>query len=242
MDEKQKKINTVTKLLAKAADPATTDAERENIMEKVTEMMIAHGIEEAVLNASKSDLEREVPKVFEMVIQAPYADDKMTLLNNVAIAFGCKVIKTRKDKVSVIGFLGDFTNTYMLYNSLIMQLVTAIGEALRDKPEYMHGRTFTNSFVKGFVAGVCEKLRIAYKRAKQEASKGEPGTAVALFDRDQAVKNLFAEKFPFATPGRATRHMTDSRTYDSGRAAGTRADVGSARVGNNGNGRKALGS
>jgi len=229
-DANSKWIETVEKLLRKAEDPATSDAEREALVGKVTYLMAKFGIEQDMLNAVQN-----VPIVVnhrKFIIPNPYQTQKIGLLNMVCIAFGAKLVDTRRQdgKVSVIGTDADIERSYMLFGSLVIQLQSGMASAIKLKPAYEHGKRFNNAFVNGFVHTVNMRILQAAQRAKEDVKRESTGMELVLLNKTQLITNKVNEAFGRLTSTRSTGRSTSAAGYNAGRTAGSMADIGGARV------------
>jgi hypothetical protein len=230
------KLRMVQLLLAKASDPAATAEESAVYMEKATELMAKYGIEEAMINEAKPAGEREQVTRKQIVIPAPYALEKRTLLNEIGKAFGVRTIHhsgTKPLRVTMFGYPSDLTTVEALFASLTLQ---ATRDVLREEvPYWDNTAAFRRTFLVGFAAVVGRRLADMYRKVEREQTATTPGTALVLADRRQAVDVAFAEAFPRTTS--QSRNLSGSGGR-AGRAAGHRADLGGHKVGG---GRRALG-
>lgn len=220
----------VEKLMAKAEDKATTQAERDAIVDKVTHLMAKFGIEQDMLRAQRN----ETPKVDmrRLIVHAPFSLKKMLMLNAIAKAFGCYVVRS-EEKANVFGVQEDIERVFMLYFSLVIQLITAMEGAQAEKPAYVHTRTFNTSFVEGYVATVIQRVNDAAARAREDvkASAAGSGMELVLINKAQLVKHAVHDIFPRLSNIRTSTSVNSREGYNSGRAAGMRADLGGTRIG-----------
>ncbi len=226
MSSKWKEV--VEKLLRKAEDPASSEEERETYLEKATILMAKFGIEEALLFSKENRTEKVERRDFTVV--NPYKLKKEVLINGISIAFGCMAVRMIDGKtVRVIGFPDDLEKVYVLYSSLLIQMIIALSQA--EKPEGIHGKTFSDSFLKGFVHIVLKRVRDAYKKAKDEVARVSTGTDLVLRNRKEMVVKSAMEEFPHLRTKSSTSRVRSGDAYSLGRNAGYNANIGQAQVG-----------
>lgn len=232
---------TIEKLMRKAEDPATPQAERDALVDKITYLMAKFGIEADMLRAQE-----QRPLTAEMrrfIINAPYIPKKLLLLNVVAKAFGCFMVQNRDNKsASVFGTQEDIERVFMLYYSLVLQMTASMAYAQSQKPAWEHGKTFNNSFVIAFVDTVCRRIQEAARRAKEDVKNSPTGNGMelVLVNKAQMVRNLVNEHFPHLKNVYTSMSSRSASGSAAGTAAGQRADIGGTRVG--GVSRRAIGT
>lgn len=228
-EEKEKWLRKIEGLIAKAEDPATSEEERFALMDKVFYLSAKYGIDEAIFKA-KENVKVEVV-VRRYRIGNPYAKERLFILTYIARAFGCRTISVPPATATVIGHEDDQERVFMLYGSILMQMITACELAYLDKPADIHGRAFKNSFIKGYRYRVGERLRDAYDRAREDAKSESTGTDVVLYDRETAVARRVNEIYPRLRNINPSNRFSTEDGYNAGRTAANRADIGQTRVG-----------
>ena len=238
-DETHKWREKVEALMRKAEDPATSQAERDSITEKVTYLMTKYGIEEAMLSYQKTQTFTVLHR--NIVVNAPYVNKKGNLLNCVAVAMGCFIVQTADGKFSIFGTVEDIERTLMLYYSIILQMTSALGTAQVHKPAWEHGKTFNGSFVNGFIRAVSLRIIESAKRAKADVRESDAGSGMelVLVKKDELVRNAVSTVFPRLRTIRSATRSGSSSGYNQGQSAGQRADLGGSRIGSTG--RRAIG-
>jgi hypothetical protein len=240
MDEKW--VARIEALMRKAEDPATSEGERNNIVERVAYLMAKYGIEQDMLNAQQDKPFEASHRVFLMDM---YANSLVVLLNTIASAFGCFLVDTRRtnsNRVSIFGTDDDIMRVFMLYNSLKLQMITGLAESQAHKPERMHGKTWNASFVHGFVYTVRNRIEEAAKRAKEDIKQESTGMEIVLASKQDIVLGLLRNIFPNTSTKMHYTHSRSEAAYSHGRAAGQRADLGGSRISSQHAGRRALGN
>jgi hypothetical protein len=216
----------VRKLLAKAEDPACTEAEAEAFTAKATELIAKYGVDRALLAAADPALDPIGDRV--VPLEAPYALDKAGLLAGVAVPLRCRVVRRRdRDaiRMHLFGHAADLERVELLFTSLLVQ--AAHGLAAVPVPGGHHPAAFRRSWLAGFTAAISARLRAAEKAAVADA--GGPSTALVLVNRTDQVERKMADAYPqlrIAAPRRLA-----GGGLDQGYAAGRSADLGGARIG-----------
>jgi hypothetical protein len=136
--------------------------------------------------------------------------------------------------VYAYGFSEDIDASHALYASLVMQMVKAsesyiISGAHRPTPTI----TARINFQLAFGARVGKRLSEAREEAQREATKGrdsQPGTAIALRDKDIELKNYYRETSQARGTWRATSATAgySSAARRAGDRAGRRARLGNS--------------
>ena len=221
MSDKWKLV--VEKLLTKAEDGATTQAERESLISKATELMAKFGIEEQMLDFSHGI--KNTPNRTSYDIQNPYGNLKKIMLNQLSISFGCVAVDARD--FEVFGFADDLDRVRYLYNSLLVQLFVAMSKT--EVPAGYNSKAFRNSFAKGFISTVTKRVQESVERAKQSFEDKNKMSLVLRTKYESVIKAMMTE-FPNTTTVTKKVHVSTRAGLMAGRAAGTMADIGQTRI------------
>lgn len=225
-------LDKIRKLLAKAEDPACTPAEAEAFTAKAADLIAKYGIDAALVAASAPTAEVVGDRV--IVVDAPYAQEKLTLLGWTAQALRCQSITRTRYRdgrkvlsVHLFGFAADLDRTELLYTSLLMQAAHAL--AVTDVPSWENPGAFRRSWYHGYAAAVYWRLTAAERRAAQTAAQSRtveagPSVALVLADRSALVTQALADAYPTLGTARP-RRLTGSGQRD-GYTAGQRANLG----------------
>lgn len=229
-----KLLDKVRKLLAQA-ERASTEGEAEVFNAKARELIARYGIEEALLAASGQKKDSIIQRRIEM--DQPYATDKSTLLQYIAVALRCTTIRlhsaarSRTRASVIIGFGSDVERVELLYTSLLLQATTQV---VKVRPSWTGESVaaYRRSWLRGFATAVHHRLVAAERKAEQASTAAGDqasgvSTALVLVDRTAQVDAAMDALFPHARASRRT--LTGSGTH-SGYAAGTRADLGGTSV------------
>ncbi len=228
-------LDKVRKLLAKAADPATTVAEAELYNAKAADLIAGYGIDQALLGDETGTATVGDRRIG---LDPPYARDKADLLATVAIALGCRCVRmrTRRDRgtgyaLHVFGQRPDLERAELLFTSLLLQATTWLVRT--PVPAGEHQAAFRRSWLAGFTAAIGRRLEQAEQRAAHEAADRRTATgrstALVLADRAHEVEHALQEAYPRVRAARA-RSLSGSGVAP-GYRAGERADLGGTRIG-----------
>jgi hypothetical protein len=214
----------VRKLLAVAEHPNTPPEEADTAARAAERLIAKHAIDEALLEAAAEIRSR--PETRTMVVDAPYASAKVSLVGAVASAHGVRAISVRSPDgpphVVLVGFHADLQVVDLLFTSLLLQATTSV----RRQPE--SSRAFRRAFLIGFAAEVGQRLMATHQEAVAEA--GGASSALALRDRQQDVDDAVRERFPRLRTSRTT--VSDRGGLIAGRRSGANADLASGeRIG-----------
>jgi hypothetical protein len=221
--------NRICALLDKA-ESTTYAAEAEVFMAKAQELMSRHAIDEAMLTARhqpKDDLVDE-----RVVVNAPYASAKSSLLAAVASPNRCRVMVASSSRGNqycvVVGHRTDADNVLTIFRSLQWQAENFMRAEVVPPGETP--RRFRHAFLVAYAHRIGHRLRLAGEAVQAEASgafgsgEGDRSVEVVLADRQREVDRYFSELFPST---RRTRVSASSGAgYQQGRAAADRAALG----------------
>jgi hypothetical protein len=210
----------VRKLLAVAEHPSTPPGEADAAARAAERLIAKYAVDEALLDAVAPS--RTAPKVRNLIVDAPYATAKTTLVGAVAAAYDVRAISHRGREpllMTLIGFEADLAVVDLLYTSLLLQATTAM------RRQSTRGRGFRRAFLIGFAAEVGDRLAAARREAV--AQSGGTSTALALRDRARDVDAAVREQFPRLKTTRAT--VSDHGGLFAGRASGAEANLAASR-------------
>lgn len=225
----------VRKLLAKAEDPAATELESEAYTAKATELVARYGIDRALLAAADPTLDVVGDRV--VVLDRPYAAEKGQLVTEIAVSLRCRVVRrtrypdgTKEHSVHLFGHRSDLRRTEILFTSLLLQAMHALGRT--PVPTWDHPAAFRRTWLVGFAGSVGRRLAVAEEaaaaRAEDVFTARGTSTALVLADRSAAVEAVRDATYPDLRAAR-TRHLSGSG-HAAGWGAGQRADLGTTRL------------
>jgi hypothetical protein len=222
-------LEIVRKLLAKAEADGTTPEEAEALTAKAAELMAQHRIDQAMIGSLHKD---NKPIGRKITCQEPYATAKRSFLGWLAVAMGCDAVLMASDTATIhlFGYEADLDLCEILFNSLLVQQARDMFRAERELSSYerKHIRAWRRSFMLGFASAASTRVKEANKKTEDAAKANTPGTALVLADRSLAVSAAKKQEYPRL---RATKVTYTGSGYTKGHAAGSRADIGGARVG-----------
>lgn len=220
-------VSKVQALIAKAESTEFPD-EAEAFMAKAQELMTRHAIDLAMLGANHVD--RGVPTSELLVIHAPYASAKSSLLACIAAVNDIQCIQVGsgdgKIRVSLIGYAEDIAAVNTLFGSLSIQAATAMAREV--VPYWETPRRFRHAFLLGFAGRIRGRLRDARASVIEEAEAGDSGVSVVLASKKDAVDRYFRELHPRTHSRRST--ASSGAGADAGRQAAERASIGQRGV------------
>ncbi|WP_414941203.1 DUF2786 domain-containing protein [Amycolatopsis sp. cmx-11-51] len=225
----------VRKLLAKAEDPAVTEAEAESYNTKAAELIARYGIDQALLAASGATTD-EITQV-TIPLDNPYSRDKAELLTNIAHPLRCRALLYRLGQsvtaVTVFGFRSDLERVELLYTSLLLQATTQLTR-VRPEDRVFAGESvaaYRRTWLHGFSGAVYERLRNSEHAAAHThtTTAGNPSAVLVLQDRTAMVKQAYDEQY--GNLRSAPPRRLSGSGYLDGHSAGERADLGATRVG-----------
>jgi hypothetical protein len=227
-------LSRVQALLAKAESTEFPD-EAEALVAKAQDLMARHAISEAMVAAERARHGSPSDRVTSrrVVVTAPYASAKRTLLGAVANANGCRCVSLGEARggrpCQVFGHESDLDNVETLFASLSVQAVRAMVTAAvppGDTP-----RRFRHAFLLAYATRIGQRLHEAGAAARSEALRDDADPtrlSLALRDRDAAVDEALRDAYPRTRTARAT--ATSGAGWSSGRRAADRAGLGQRRI------------
>lgn len=230
----------VRKLLAKAEDAATTPEEAETYTAKAAQLIADYGIDRAML--AHADPSSDLVGDRVVVLDAPYAADKLDLLAAIAVRMRCSAVQRREWtpqgrelSLHLFGHQSDLERVELLFTSLLLQASTALSRTRVPRGE--HVAAFRRSWLAGFRVAIARRLTEAEERAEQAArqrlddqmARAGTSTSLVLAGRLEKVESALHEAYPHLRAARP-RQLSGSGA-GSGYAAGQRADLGGTRLG-----------
>ncbi len=229
-------LSRVQALLAKAESTDFPD-EAEALLAKAQDLMARHAISEAMLAAERSRAGGAPDPVGSrrIVVEAPYASAKRTLLGAVAHANGCRCVylgePTAGKPCQVFGHASDLDKVETLYASLAIQAARAMVKA--PIPPGDTPRRFRHAFLLAYASRIGQRLREAEEAAKAAAraeSADPTSMAVVLTNRAAAVDSALKDAFPRTRKARSS--ATSGAGWRSGRSAAEKVGLGQRGLAN----------
>lgn len=222
--ELTEKINA----LLRQAEATPFGEEADAFIAKAHELMERYSITQAMLAKANPV---EGGKVIKTTIEvnAPYTEAKSALAFAIIRANGGEGVywgSAQRRYIEFVAYSHDAEAAIRLYNSLEMQALAALPNALKSKPSYEHGKTFTNSFLHAYASRIGYRLKALNEDIIEEMNNEYNGTLLpALVDKHTNVEKAHNAYWPKTrTKSLSVRHSADGA--NAGRAAADRADVG----------------
>lgn len=221
-----KVLNTIRNLLAKA-EATTYAAEAEALSAKAQDLMTRYAIDSAVLEAKRHISLSDEVETRRFLIDNPYPEAKVSLVQAVSDANAAKVIWFKHyGLVSVVGMPVDLDLVELLFTSLLVQSAHALAEAGRDRAS--RSPSFRRSFLLAYASRIGERLTEARERAAAEATVTYGSALVPIMtERDEAVNAAFAEQFPKMSS--TSQSVSNPHGWAAGREAADGADITGGR-------------
>ena len=231
------RLDRVRKLLAKAEDPAVTEAEAELYTKKAAELVARYGIDQAMLAASGA--ETDEIGTLKIAMDNPYSQEKAHLLTCVAYPLRCRTVlhKARRqviDAVTVFGYKSDLGRVELLFTSLLLQAGTQLAR-VRPENRVFGGESLTayrRTWLHGFAGAIHERLKETEAYAARSHVSETPGARSAelvVQDRTAMVEQAFDKEF--GNLQSASRRRLSGSGYYDGHTAGTQANLDPAALG-----------
>jgi hypothetical protein len=226
--EREKLMERVRALLAQAEHPNTGQGEAEAFTARAAQLMAKYGID-AALVAERGQVREQVSTV-RIALDAPYTQEKASLLAAVARSGRCRVVLhswgRQVSSVTVFGFPADLERVQVLYTSLLVQ---ATRDLVRTST-FGNPAAYRRTWLLGFTQAVSARLTAVDQQAQADthttSEQGGRSVALVLADRTARVDAELAAQF---------RILSGSGRRE-GYAAGRRADLGTTRIARTGRG------
>jgi hypothetical protein len=237
------RLSTIRALLAKA-EATDFPEEASAFRAKASELMARYAVDEALLWQDRDDGDRDRPEAMTLVLRRPYVPQQAVLVNEVANAFGCRAVRfvdpgAATERIEVVGFAPDLRLVEALVTSLMVQMAHEMVLAQPASSRAVATASWRRSFMMGFVDGVGRRLvadratvardePVAHGRSSAVGDRA-PSVAVVLREREARVDEELRRRHPYIRQGRVGAGSS-SHGRRSGDAAGSRADLGNARL------------
>lgn len=251
-DVDQRLLSKVRMMLAKA-ESTTFAAEAETFTAAAQKLMTRHSIDRALLESQGGGTDG--PAAVRIGVDRPYEAARFHLVAAIARANRCTAVWQRGLGFStVVGFPTDLRAVELLFASLMVQ-ATASMTAQGSREHWTgqnRTRSFRNSFLTAFAVRIGQRLEDAAAEAEDEGAQewaaadplapGRPARASGagaqrdasrdraalvrvLAERDEAVDEAVAQRFPKLHTQRSNARF-DAEGWSSGTSAADRADLG----------------
>ena len=222
-------VGRVQALLAKAESTPFPE-EAEALLAKAQQLMARHAIDAAALASHRGGGDDAVESR-RLLVDAPYASAKSTLLGAVAEANRCRCVgvggRGASSTCVLVGYRSDLANVEVLYAALSLHAVRTM--LATGVPAGDSARAFRHAYLVAFAGRIHERLRAAGAAARREAAAeagGDSALVPVLRQRDAAVEAALKAEFPRLRTVRAS--SSSMAGVASGRRAADTAGLGSA--------------
>jgi hypothetical protein len=218
-------LNKIRALLAKAEATAYA-AEAEALTAKAQDLMTRHAIDEALLHAHDDEPVDVIS--LRVHISAPYPSEKVSLLNQVALANRCRLIWLERFAIAtLVGTPVDVNQVELLFTSLLVQATRAMVEAGKSTPgSFDRSPSFRRSFLVSYAVRIGERLTESADKATSSYGR----ELVPVMQRQaEAVDQEFERLFPNTYQVGSGRQYSQ-RGWQAGREAADRASLVAGRL------------
>jgi hypothetical protein len=215
-------LRRIRGLLAKAESTEFPD-EAEALTAKAQELMSAHAVDEALLDAERADLRAGV-RSRRLHVEEPYVEAKMMLLSQIGDANGVRTAWYRTLGIATcVGMPVDLEAVELLFTSLLVQATRAITVAgVRDPGA--RSAAFRRSFLMSYGCRIGERLAAVRCRVTTVTATARGVDALpVLRGRQEAVDAAYEDLFPRVRAKRS--RAFDSSGWFAGRRAADQADL-----------------
>lgn len=189
MDKKEAIRLKIKALLAKTTENGATESEAIAALNKAQQLMLDYLISENELTAPYSSEKC----VAETIARIKSGYDLTVFLGSLSHLFNCEHFYTA-EAITFFGFKEDTELCAYFYNFIIKACFAEKAKYVQSV-EYQriarvyHGRTLVASFIRGFLSGICAKMRDMYEcRNKNLTDKA----CLMVIEKEKKVKTQFA--------------------------------------------------
>ena len=215
--DRDKVVEWVQKLMAKALDPTGTEEERDAFQRKAEEFMARYKV--SMMEATTPDEIKDHDMLREDVDFAVPGRTSwgFHLAWAIAPVFECKAVRTSGTKtMSFFGFPEDVKTCVYFFRTFQMQIIFAV-----DETGYTTVKQ-KNSYAWGMVARISKRMTQAYERVK-EIVPAETKDLIVL--KEKEVSKFTESVFGKVGKGRASTAQIDSEAYLNGYNDGANVDI-----------------
>lgn len=227
------KLDLITKLLAKAE--STTPQEAEALTEHAERLTLKYGIEQARIDEQRARNGGEHEEIVQerMLFTGAYARDLRELGAGISLALGTVHPLYGNESASalyLVGHASDVRQAQLLTASLQVQAMVAMRAWWTIARHRYHWgsesarRRARSGFIRGFGAGVAERIRESRRAIVDDAGSGTDVVLASRRDRVDAVVNAMR------TRRARRREGADAGAFRRGRQSGREANTGERAV------------
>lgn len=219
-------IEKIQKLLrvASSSDKAGEVAAAQLLAQQ---LITKYQIEEAQLHGSSVNgdiISINVP------VPSPYANDKATLLNSIALPNFCKVLQG-DGFCLIFGYASDVNLCIALYELLVVHMVSEMSIKLKAEKASHSGKFPTREWIKSFFGGYAINIGLRIKQAKKDIIDGidNQGKSLALVlrDKEHAIEDYWQN---LVRGGGSKRKLGSLSGYNAGKKSAANADLKQSKL------------
>ena len=185
-------------------------------------LITKYQIEEAQLRGSSMGYGIISKTVFT---PSPYTIDKSTLLNSIALANFCKVLRG-DDYCIIYGYESDIDLSIVLYDMLSIHMVSEMHTKLKHKKytstEDIDSRAWTKSFFAGYTISSGNRMKEAKDRTISEVDSTGTSLAVVLRNKQHEIEDYWQRLVRNTSTKRV---VTSASGYAAGSASAQEANL-----------------
>ena len=224
-------------LMSRAAGSANTH-EADACRARALEIAARYGVEMSKLETEENN---QVIR-HDVAFSGAYTDMQCELLNALVRPLHCTMVcrkaprSTRVKEAFLFGRTNHIDRVLMLYSLLSPQMIAGANTAYRQNClEVTSAQIAKRSWMTGFIATINQRLEEIEKTVSEEYSRtdihGNTQTGeVVLLDDLAKAKQLEREHFSRVRQAKHSRRAFHGGSYNGGREAGQRTDLGQTRV------------
>lgn len=229
-----KKLAKIRRVLHKAEHPSCPPAEAEALTAMAAAMLARYGLDAARLAEASPGSDKVIDRT--VLIERPYALEKVHLLGAVARALRAQIVYRRRYEApdyekqttaTLFGYSADLNRIELLYTSLLVQGAHAV--AVTEVPSWDQPAAFRRTWWLGFARTVGARLAAAERESVSAATTAAPESdrrlPVILAERSAAAEAAMREACPRIV--NAKSRLLSGSGQDAGSDAARRADLGS---------------
>ena len=232
----------IAKLARLAANDGATEAEALNALTKAQDLCMQHNIELASISLEENH-DTLSYYIEDEKISIGTGRWRRTLANEIAIAYGGCCVWTKKIKGSHSGELhvfcpeGTYSSIQTMYEFIEKWVSETVEWEFMMSGTDVHGKTWKNSWIIGAVDRIVDRIHEQTELSRLSAE--ERGKSKALAKITEDTEKARDEAYPEVTTIYHKNYINPD-AYGAGKAAGSKADLGNAKIGVGG--QKALSS
>jgi hypothetical protein len=225
------KITELVKKLLAQAEGTPFEKERDTFLAKARELIEKHQIDAQLLGQADPSKREGVirHRMFNDAKGQRLIKAKREMIQYLADVYGCQTIRhgaNGRAGLTLVGHESDVELILMMFNSLMLQLMTALAAA-QNAGEVV-GASGPVSYAHGWVRRVGTRLLSA--KADAAATAGPMSQALVLVDRSAMVQAQVEEWWPKLRTRKQATSVNDYTAYGAGSRDGNRADLGGTRL------------